>query len=266
MRQFSRRACVGLLGAARLALARPARAAGTLQVGSYPSNPPFEVKDERGQFDGLEVEMARLVAQRLGMDMQITDLGFQALFAATAARRMDVAISTITITPDRLRNQDFTQPYMDTDLALIVGPASRLKGLGDARGATLGALASSTSEAWIKANAERLGLGPAKSYDTITNLFLDVMNGRVDGGVNDELGSLYAFRTMRSMRVVERIPSGDQIGMMLTKNSPLTARVNDTISELKRDGTTARLYAKWFGVEPPAGSSTVTVLPLPRAP
>lgn len=262
MPHVTRRAVAGL--AAGL-LARTAWAAEVLQVGSYPSNPPFEVKDERGQFDGLEVELARLVAQRLGMEMQITDLGFQALFAATASRRVDLAISSITVTPERLKNQDFTQPYMDTDLALIAGPASKLKGLGDVRGATLGAIASSTGEAWIKGNAERLGLAPGKSYDTAANLFLDVLNGRIDGGVNDEAGSRYAMRTMRTMRVAETIPSGNQIGMMLPKGSALTPRVNEVIGELKRDGTLPKLYQKWFGVEPAAGSSTVQVLPLPRA-
>ncbi len=243
----------------------PARAAEVLQVGSYPSNPPFEVKDEKGEFNGLEVELARLVAQRLGMDMQITDLGFQALFAATASRRVDLAISSITVTPERLKNQDFTQPYMDTDLALIAGPASKLQGVAGVRGATLGAIASSTGEAWIKRNTETLGIGSAKSYDTAANLFLDVMNGRVDGGVNDEAGSRYAFRTLRGMRVVETIPSGNRIGMMLPKGSALTSRVNDVISGLKQDGTLPKLFEKWFGVAPAPGSSTVTVLPLPRA-
>jgi polar amino acid transport system substrate-binding protein len=263
MVHLTRRACAGLLAAA---MATRARAAEVLTVGSYPTNPPFEVKDERGVFDGLEVELARLVAQRLGMEMQISDLGFQALFAATSSRRIDLAISSITVTPDRLRNQDFTQPYMDTDLALVAGPASRLKGLADLRGATLGAIASSTGDAWLRANMEKHGIASAKTYDTVAGLLLDVGNGRLDGGVNDEAGSRYAFRTMRGLHVVETIPSGNQIGMMLPKGSPLTLRVNDVISELKRDGTTARLYEKWFSVAPAAGSSTVTVLPLPRAP
>ncbi|MFT8246810.1 ABC transporter substrate-binding protein [Roseomonas sp. BN140053] len=263
MRAIGRRTVLGTAAAA--ALAAPLRAQTVLQLGSYPSNPPFEIKDERGQFDGLEIELVRLVAGKLGMTVQITDLGFQALFAATASRRIDLAVSSITVTPDRLRNQDFTQPYMDTDLALIAGPTSTLKGMDDLRGKVLGAIASSTGEIWIKANADRLGLATPKSYDTATAMFLDVSNGRVDGGVNDKAGSLYAFRTMRGMRVLATIPSGNQIAIMLPKGSPLTARINDAITELKRDGTVARLYEKWFGEPPAPGSSTVTPLPLPRA-
>lgn len=257
------------LGALGLALAGPAaalaQAPGVLNVGAYPTNPPFEVKDERGQFDGLEVDIVREIARRLGMELRIADMGFQALFAATSSRRIDAAISTITITPERLKSQDFSQPYMDTDLALIAGPSTRLTGLKDARGATLGALASSTSDAWIRRNQELLGLAAPKTYDTITNLFLDVQNGRVDGGVNDEAGSRFAFRTQRGMRVLEVIPSGDRIGLMLPKGSPLTPRANEAITAMKQDGTMARLYEKWFGAAPSPGSSTVTVMPLPRA-
>jgi polar amino acid transport system substrate-binding protein len=246
-------------------LAGPALADGTLQVGSYPSNPPYEFKNDSGTFEGFEVDLVNAVAAKLGMTVAITDLGFQALFAATASHRVDVAISSITITAARLQNQDFTQPYFDDGLALIAGPASHLKAMEDVRGATLGAIASSTGESWIKANTAALGITGDKSYDTAANMFLDTLNGRVDGSVNDKAGSLYAFKTMKGMRIVASMPADEHIGMMLGKNSPLTGKVNDAISALKQDGTVAKLYAKWFGVEAPADSSTVKVAPLPHA-
>ena len=246
-------------------VATTAHAQATLQVGSYPSNPPFEFKTDSGQFQGFEVDLVKAVADKLGMSPAFTDLGFQALFAATASHRVDLAISSITITPDRLKNQDFTQPYLDDGLALIAGPSSTLKSLTDVKGATLGAIASSTGEAWIKGHAAELGIAGNKSYDTAANMFLDTANGRVDGSVNDEAGSLYAFKTMRGMRVVASMPADEHIGMMLPRGSPLTPKVNDALTALKQDGTVAKLYAKWFGAEAPAGSSSVKVEPLPHA-
>ncbi len=248
-----------------LALGAGPLAAETLQVGSYPSNPPFEFKDESGKFQGFEIDLVNAVAAKLGMTVEITDLGFQALFAATASHRIDLAISSITVTSERLKNQDFTQPYLDDNLALIAGPASKLTGVADLHGATLGAIASSTGEAWIKANADRLGLAGNKSYDTAAAMLLDTANGRVDGSVNDQFGSLYAFRSMRGMRVVELIPANEPIGMMLPKASPLTVKVNDAVTTLKQDGSVAKLYVKWFGAEPPPDSSSVKVAPLPHA-
>lgn len=253
------------IGAAFLTVLAGAAAAETLQVGSYPSNPPFEFKNDSGTFEGFEVDLANAVAAKLGMTVAFTDLGFQALFAATASHRVDLAISSITITPARLQNQDFTQPTMDDDLAVIAGPASRLHSMEDLKGATLGAIASSTGETWIKANTEKYGIAENKSYDTAANMFLDTANGRVDGSVNDQAGSLYAFKSMKGMHIVALIPANQHIGMMLPKGSPLTVKVNDALTALKQDGTVARLYAKWFGAEAPAGSSTTTVEALPHA-
>ncbi len=243
---------------------QPARAAGVLQLGSYPSNPPFEFKDDAGHFQGFEIDLVNAIAAKLDMTVEISDLGFQALFAATASRRVDMAVSSITVTPARLQNQDFTQPYLDTNLALIAGPSSRLHGLADLKGATVGAIASSTGENWIKAHAAEYGFADTKSYDTASNMFLDTANGRVDGSINDLAGSLYAFKSMRGMRVVDGGLAGvNSLAIMLPKNSPLTAKANDILTALKQQGTVAQLYTRWFGAAPQAGSSTVEVQPLP---
>ncbi len=263
MAGFSRRFGIGVVAA--FLVAGPALAEGTLQVGSYPSNPPFEFKTDTGTFQGFEVDIVNAVASKLGMTVEFTDLGFQALFAATASHRIDVAISSITITPARLQNQAFTQPYMDDDLAVIAGPGSRLKSMEDIKGATLGAIASSTGETWIKANMAKYGVSENKSYDTAANMFLDTANGRVDGSVNDQAGSLYAFKSIKGMRIVALIPANQHIGMMLPKDSPLAPKMNDALTALKQDGTVAKLYEKWFGAPAAPDSSSVKVEALPHA-
>ena len=65
------------------------------------------------------------------------------------------------------------------------------------------------------------------------------------------------------MKIVERIPTGDQFGIMMRKGSPLLDPVNEAISELKRDGTLAALHRKWLGADAEPGSSTVAVTPAP---
>ncbi|TIV04225.1 MAG: transporter substrate-binding domain-containing protein, partial [Mesorhizobium sp.] len=92
-----------------------AYAADVLNVGAYPTNPPFEYKNESGTFEGFEVDIVNEAAKRIGMTTDIADLGFQALFAAVSSNRIDVAISSITITPERLKTLSFTQPYYDSD-------------------------------------------------------------------------------------------------------------------------------------------------------
>ena len=134
------------------AFACPAFAAEKLVVGAYPANPPWEAKNERGEFEGFEVDLVRAIAKKLNRDVELQDLGFQALFAATSSGRIDLAISTITITPERLKTQAFTQGYYDSDMALAAADTMSLKALADVMGKTLGALATSTGETWIRAN------------------------------------------------------------------------------------------------------------------
>src|SRR5436190_20526020 len=105
-----------LLAAAFGIAAGPAHAADVLNVGSYPNNPPFEYKDEAGTFQGFEVDIVNEAAKRIGMTTNIEGIDFQPLFAATSSGRIDVAISSITITKERLKSQSFMQPYYDSEI------------------------------------------------------------------------------------------------------------------------------------------------------
>lgn len=243
----------------------PATAAGTLTVGAYPANPPWEYKTETGAFEGFEVDMVKDIARRLDRELQISDMGFQALFAATASKRIDIAISTITITDERLQSQSFTQGYYDADLGLVTTETSGVAGLADMKGKVVGTLASSTGEAWIKAHMAEAGFSEVKTYPDQNGLLLDVLAGRVAGGINDELGFQTQAQKMKGLKVVETIPTGDRYGLMLAKGSDLLGPVNDAITAMKKDGTMARIYKQWLGSEPKPDSSTVTVLDIPQA-
>jgi len=258
---FRKLAAAIVLGAFSL----PAIAAEKLVVGAYPSNPPWEAKNEKGEFEGFEVDLVKAIAKKLNRDVDIQDLGFQALFAATSSGRIDVAISTITITPERLKSQAFTQPYYDSDMALAAATNTPLKGLADVKGKTLGALATSTGETWIKQNMQKYGIADMKTYNTQQDLLLDTRNGRVDGAISDLAGMQFTFLKMPGLKIVERIQTGDQYGIMMKKGSPLLEPVNNAITELKKDGTLAALHKKWLGVEAEPTTSTMTVAPLPAA-
>ena len=237
----------------------------TLTVGAYPANPPWENKKEDGSFEGFEVDLVNEIAKRIGADVNMQDLGFQALFAATSSGRIDLAISSITITNDRLQNQSFTQGYYDSDLALVSNKESGVKSMADMKGKPIGAISTSTGEAWIKANTDELGLGEYKGYNTQQDLLLDTQNGRVAGAVGDIAGFQFAFQQMPQMEVVERIGTGDRFAIMMAKGSPLLEKVNAAITEIKQDGTMAALHKKWLGAEADPDTATVKVMEIPQA-
>jgi polar amino acid transport system substrate-binding protein len=240
-------------------------AAETLQVGAYPANPPWENKKEDGTFEGFEVDLVNEIGKRIGAEMAIQDLGFQALFAATSSGRIDLAISSITITDERLQSQSFTQGYYDSDMALATAKDSGVASLADMKGKPVGVLSTSTGETWVKENMEKYGFSEVKGYNAQQDLLLDTQNGRVAGAVSDIAGLQFAFMQMPSMQVVERIKTIDKYGIMMQKGSPNLQRVNDAITAMKEDGTLAALHKKWLGADADPGTSTVMVLELPQA-
>jgi polar amino acid transport system substrate-binding protein len=262
---FTRRNLLGLAAIMTIAAApASAYAADTLKIGAYPTNPPFEFKAESGNFEGFEVDIVNEAAKRIGMTTEIADYGFQALFAATSSGRIDVAISSITINPERLKSQSFTQPYYDSDMGIAAKADSDIKGIADLTGKTIGVLSGSTGETWTKEHQGSDGFGEVKGYDTQQNMLLDLSAGRVDAVVSDIPGMEYSFTRMKDLAVKERIKTGEQYGLMMTKDHPLLGKLNDALSEMKKDGTLAAIHKKWFGSDAPQGSATVTEMPMPK--
>ena len=238
-------------------LAGPAAAQQKFAVGAYPSNPPFEFKNEKGEFEGFETEIAREVAKRLGLGIEIADLGFQALFAATASGRIDAAISSITVTPERVKSQAFTQPYYDADLGVAAKKAGAFAGLDDLKGKNVGVLSTSTGDKWARDNQARYGVASVRGYGTQNDMLLDLANGRLDAVVSDVPGMEYSFLKMTDLAVRARIKTGEQYAMMLRKGHPLAAKASEAIGAMKADGTMAAIHKKWFGTDAPADSSTL---------
>lgn len=234
----------------------------TLTVGAYPANPPWEYKNEQSEFEGFEVDLVKAIAKKLGDEVEFQDLGFTALFAATSSGRVDMAISTITITEDRLKSQAFTQGYYDSDLALLTGKDGKTS-LEEMRGEVVGAISSSVGEAWIKANQEKYGFSDAKFYNDQQSLLLDLQAGRIAGAVGDILGFEFAIKQMTSLTLRDRIKTGDRFGIMMPKKSDRLEAVNQAITDLKKDGTLASIHKKWLGTDPDPQTSTLTVLEIP---
>ena len=236
----------------------------TMTVGAYPSNPPWEFKTEAGAFEGFEIDVARGVAERLGMDVELQDMGFQALFAATSSGRIDFAVSSISVTNERLQNQSFTQPYYDSDGTVVGREESEIDSLDMLDGKVIGVVAGTTGEAWANANRDELGIAEIRNYNAQQDLLLDVRNGRVDGGAGEIAGFQYAMTQMPGLKILVRIPTGERFAMMTRKDHPLLEQANDAMSAMKEDGTMAQIHEKWFGVAPEAGTSTVTAMPVPQ--
>ena len=210
--KIHRRIVIGLVASAALStLISAGFAEPVLNVGAYPTNPPFETKTSNGTFEGFEVDVVDEAAKRAGMTTEIADYGFQALFAAVASKRIDVAISSITITPERLKSVSFTQPYYDSDMGVAAKEDSPIENVADLKGKIVGYLSGSTGEKWVKDKQAADGFADVKGYKSQQDLLLDLSAGRVDAVVSDIPGMQFAFKTMKGLAVKDRIKTGEGV-------------------------------------------------------
>ncbi|MER9316254.1 ABC transporter substrate-binding protein [Mesorhizobium sp. M0659] len=240
-----------------------ANAAEPLIIGADSSNPPWEYKDTDGNYIGFEIDLCNEIGRRLNMDVKVEDYGFPALFPGVSSGRIQAAISSLTITKERLKGASFTQGYYDSDLALVSRTGSGIEKLSQVSGKTIGAVSASVGEKWVKDNTQKYSIGDYRGYNTQDPLLLDAKAGRIDAAIGDISGIQFAIKKIKGLTVYEKIPTGDQFAIMLPKNSPLLPKINDVITQLKKDGYMAELHKKWFGVAPDANSSTVQERPIP---
>ncbi len=265
--KFTRRHALGLVTAIAFggALSTASLAADPLKVASYPANPPWENKTESGAFEGFEVDIVNEVAKRMGTTAEIEGMDFKALFVASASGRVDMVISSLTITDERLKSQSFTQPFFEGALGIGVKEGSDITSPEGLKDKVVGSVATSFPENWLKERADKLGYKEYKSYDTTANMLTDLQNGRIDAVVNDVVGLRYAFTQMKGLKVGAEIVTGEKFAIMMPKGSDKLETVNKHMSDMKTDGTMAKIYEKWMGTPPAPGSYTVTPMPVPTS-
>jgi polar amino acid transport system substrate-binding protein len=233
-------------------------------VGANIGNVPWEFQDARGQDVGFEIELVDEVARRSGRTLRIENVPFNGLFPAVLSGRIQIALSSITITPRRLQTLAFAQPYYDADQSLSVTKSSSIAGLDGLSGKTVGVDTASTGDIWATANQARYHIANIVRYEGLAPAMLDLATGRIDGYLSDLPAVAYYIKDKPQYRVAARIASGEHYSFMFAKNFADAGRIQTALTQMKQDGFIARIHLKWFGVPPPADSATVRVLDPPQ--
>jgi polar amino acid transport system substrate-binding protein len=234
-----------------------------LRVGTYLDNVPWGFRDEKGEVVGFEVDLVQQIGRILGRPIEFQGMGFRDLFTALAANRIDLAVSSVSITPERLAYIDFTQSYYETAQGVLVMKKSGMRDVADLAGKTVSVTSGTTSERWVVANAQRFGFGRTSFSQGSSDGVRLLDAGAVDAYVGDLPTLLYQLLKRPDLAVIARLPGQERYGIALAKDSPLTAKVDAAITRMKQDGTMARIHKRWFGMAPDKQSATVKVLPRP---
>jgi polar amino acid transport system substrate-binding protein len=234
-----------------------------LTVGANIGNVPWEFQDSSGDYVGFEIDLAKEIAKRLGLSVEIVNIPFNGLFPAVQSGRIDIAISSITITDKRLRSVAFAQPYYDSAQSLTVLTRNSAKTLSDMSDKVIGVDTGSTGDMWTTANSETYGFKDIRRYEGLAPAMLDLQSGRLHGYISDIPALEYFIKGKQHFKVIERIETGERYSMMFAKSNALVQEANDVISALKQEGLIAQLHQHWFGSEPALTSSTVQITELP---
>ena len=223
---------------------------GKITVASNIAYPPFEFSP-KGRPKGFDIDLMNEIAKRAGFEVRYENVQFDSILRGLDADLFDASISAMSITAERERQLDFSDPYYNADQALLVDSGSRIKSIDDLSEATVGVQSGSTGQLKGGDLYDAGQIGEVKTYRTIGEAFSDLRAGKINGVIYD-LSAVHKKLTENEgeLRYVESIPTGEQYGIAFPKDSPLVEPVNQALAEIKEDGTYEKLYKKWIGIPP----------------
>lgn len=223
--------------------------AGVLKVGLEDSFPPMEFRDNQNALKGFDIDMANAIAKKMGVKAQFVGTEFNGIVLALKSGKFDVIISGMSITDDRKKQIDFSEPYVQNYQIIVTRTGNTsIKGSKDLDGKKVGVGLGTTSEEVVK---KFKNIKEVKKYDKTTEELQDLLIGRLDAVVVDEpVGKYYISKSDKKDQytVLNERLSKEPMGIGFKKgDKELEAEVQKAFNELKKDGTMSKISTKWFG-------------------
>jgi len=225
----------------------------TLKAVTDPSFVPFEMMDKSsGKMVGFDMDILATLSRHAGFHYKLQTMDFNGIIPALQTGNQDIALAGITITKKRAKIVDFSDPYYDSGLRILkhAGDDS-IHVLADLEGKKVGVKIGSTSYDFLKKKfGDSIDLTP---YPGSADMYLALMGHNIDAVFYDAPNVAYFARTKGHGKVVTTGPlyEGQQYGIAFVKGSKWLKATNAALASLKKDGTYARIYKKWFGELPP---------------
>ena len=227
-----------------------ALADGKIVVASNVAYPPFEFAPRKGP-KGFDIDLMNEISDRMGLEVQYRDVQFDSLLRGLSSELFDAVISGMTITETRRQQVDFSDPYYNVQEALVVRAGSGIESTGDLEEEVLGVQPGTMGQAEAGELLNAGDVEEVRTFDTIEDAFAALENDVIDGVVYDlPAAQKEVDESDGELELVETIPTGEQYGIALPKESPLIEPVNQALAEIKDDGTYEEIYKKWIGRAP----------------
>ena len=220
---------------------------GVLTVGTNAEFPPFEYVGDDGEPDGFDVALIKAIGEKLGVEVRVENMEFEALVAAIG-NKIDVAIAGMTITEERQKVVDFSDPYYDALQYVIVPEGSAIASMDDLAGKNIGVQLGTTGDFIASDDVEGANVS---QYNKGVDAVNDLINGKVDCVIIDtNPAQVFAEKFEGQVTAVD----GAQFGFEVEKyaiaipkgDTALADQINAALKELKDDGTFDELVSQYI--------------------
>jgi len=224
------------------------QSAGTLRVALDPAFPPFEFVDGSGQIAGLDVDLARAIAARLGVEAHFVTTGYDALYDALTVGRADVIISALYPDPTRMQAFTFSPSYFNAGEVLVVPEDSSINGVPDLAGKQValvfGTEAHMVALHWEKTMPTPPVLMVGDAPETITSV---LAAGIVDAVILDNVTAQMALFDTPGLRVLTPPITDEPYTIAARKeDAKLIATISAILDEMQANGELDALIRRWM--------------------
>ncbi|PID48225.1 MAG: amino acid ABC transporter substrate-binding protein [Proteobacteria bacterium] len=211
-----------------------------LKVGMELAYPPFEMSDKQGKPTGVSVDFAKALAKALDRPLEIKNIAWTGLIPSLKTKKIDLIISSMTITKERQKVISFSIPYAQSNLAILTNPKANVKNIKDLnkKGKVVAVKQGSTGHTWAREHLKNATIMP---FDKENTAILEVIQGKADGFLYDQLTiyknwKKHPKKTIALLKPFQKKP--EYWGVALRKkDTKLKKQVDEFIKKAKSDGT-----------------------------
>ena len=223
----------------------------TLKMGTNASFPPYEFyDDESGEIVGIDAEVAAAICEKLGYELEIVDMDFDAIIPAVTTGKIDFGMAGMTVTEERMQSVDFTTSYATGIQVVIVKEDSEITSVDDlfAEGANhkIGVQQGTTGDLYCSWDIEDEGLGSVERFKNGTDAVLALTSGKVDCVVIDNEPAKNYIAANEGLKILDTEYAVEDYAIALAKDSELTEQINAALEELIADGTVQAIIDKYI--------------------
>ena len=216
---------------------------GKLTMATNATFPPYEMTTDSGELEGIDVDTAKAIAEKLGLELQIDDMDFDAALLSVQQGKADIVMAGVTVTDERKAVMDFSDSYATAIQSIIVPNDSDIASPDDLAGKKIGTQRGTTGYIYC---SDDFGEDSVVAYDSGLTAVQALNNGQVDAVVIDNAPATEYVAANPGLKVLDTSYAEEDYAIGMAKGSALEDAVNKALEELKADGTLQAIVDKYI--------------------